>query len=682
MTKVQISPFLALLLAALIASCTIKDEFDNSQTITEDDYQDLISVRGDKGIDEAQRMVDSIYGAIKDPSPVEYWRKRNFDAYLLNESRNYDRSLEVIDSLIAYIESSELYPYMLNELALTYMYKGDIFNNYLFQYNRAYTYYARARTIGLNLDDRCLISRYDSRFGGVLYRRQNYLDAAEYFKKSIIALDDCDTPVAHFTRMQRRYDDIAISFARAGVYDSAMVYHNKAIDYINENRFNIDVDSGFVDIALGVIYGNMAQTLVQLGRPNDAEPLFKRSIALNSPPDHDNNDASLSMIHLAKLYMNRGNLAEAGTLLEAVEANVKIIPNPNTITRWLDARSDYHARSGNYQQALTDRLMHNAKQDSLNQTNLTLFNSEASNEYNYILAQRELERLRADNEIRSMWLYAVSIVISLFIVVMLLTYYAWRQSRKSNVLLSQLNDQINLQKRELESTVNQLREASIEKDRIMWMVAHDLRNPLGAIDSLSQLLDEDYVSEEGHEIVQQINFATRSAQKFIGDILLLADEDRIKLDTREADIDELLYRTVEMMQFRAKEKNQHLVYQGLGSAKIMKIDPEKITRAVFNLIGNAVKFSPKGGEVVVRAVEEGGNVCISVIDQGIGVPADMRDTIFDAFTKAKRSGTSGEKPYGLGLSIAKSIVTAHRGRILLNDNPDGGSIFCIELPTA
>lgn len=325
--------------------------------------------------------------------------------------------------------------------------------------------------------------------------------------------------------------------------------------------------------------------------------------------------------------------------------------------------------------------MHNAKQDSLNQTNLTLFNSEASNEYNYILAQRELERLRADNEIRSMWLYAVSIVISLFIVVMLLTYYAWRQSRKSNVLLSQLNDQINLQKRELESTVNQLREASIEKDRIMWMVAHDLRNPLGAIDSLSQLLDEDYVSEEGHEIVQQINFATRSAQKFIGDILLLADEDRIKLDTREADIDELLYRTVEMMQFRAKEKNQHLVYQGLGSAKIMKIDPEKITRAVFNLIGNAVKFSPKGGEVVVRAVEEGGNVCISVIDQGIGVPADMRDTIFDAFTKAKRSGTSGEKPYGLGLSIAKSIVTAHRGRILLNDNPDGGSMFCIELPT-
>lgn len=680
MARAQTNFILTVLCAVLLMSCAMSSDFDKSQTISEDDYQDLISLRSNVSIDAAQRMVDSIYATIRNPSPIEYWRKRNFDAYLYNERRDFDRSLEVIDSMITYIETSEYYPHMLNELALTYMYKGDIFNNYLFQYNRAYTYYARARAIGLNLDDRCLISRYDSRFGGVLYRRQNYLDAAEYFKKSIIALDDCDTPVAHFTRMQRRYDDIAISFARAGVYDSAMVYHNMAIDYINENRHNVDVDSGFVDIALGVIYGNMAQTLVQLGRPNEAEPLFRRSIALNSLPERDNNDASLAMIHLAKLYMERNNLEEAKSLLDSVEAVTKVIPNPNTIVRWLDARSQLFARMGNFQQALDDRLLHNFKQDSLMQVNLSLFNSEASNEYNYVLAQRELERLRADNEIRSMWLYAVSIVISLFVIVMLLTYYAWRQSRKSNVLLSELNNQINQQKKELESTINQLREASIEKDRIMWMVAHDLRNPLGAIDSLSQLLDEDIVNDEGHEIVQQISFATRSAQKFIGDILLLADEDRIKLDVREVDINELLYRTVEMMQFRAKGKNQQLVYQGLVSEKIVRIDPEKITRAVFNLIGNAVKFSPKGGEVVVKAEQNGDNFCISVIDQGIGVPADMRESIFDAFTKAKRSGTSGEKPYGLGLSIAKTIVTAHRGRILLNDHPDGGSIFCIELP--
>jgi signal transduction histidine kinase len=85
--------------------------------------------------------------------------------------------------------------------------------------------------------------------------------------------------------------------------------------------------------------------------------------------------------------------------------------------------------------------------------------------------------------------------------------------------------------------------------------------------------------------------------------------------------------------------------------------------------------------VLVDAKERNGSIEISVIDQGIGVPADMREDIFEAFTKAKRSGTSGEKPYGLGLSIAKSIVLAHNGTIRLSDNPDGGSIFTIELPS-
>jgi signal transduction histidine kinase len=309
-----------------------------------------------------------------------------------------------------------------------------------------------------------------------------------------------------------------------------------------------------------------------------------------------------------------------------------------------------------------------------------MFNTEAANEYNYTLAQKELERLRADNEIRSMWLYGVNIVISLFIIVLTVIYYAWRQLKKNNLLLNELNDEVNQKKLELESTVLRLKDASTEKDRIMWMVAHDLRNPLGAIDNLAQLLDHDLVSDEAKEVVSQISFATRSAQKFIGDILILADEDRIKVDARSTDLDELLYRTVEMMQFRAKEKGQNLVYDSLGHEKVIHIDPEKITRAVFNLIGNAVKFSPKSAKIVVNLKDEGGNVLISVIDYGIGVPADMREAIFESFTKAKRSGTSGEKPYGLGLSIARSIVRAHRGELELNDNPAGGSIFTIKLP--
>ncbi len=676
----KIVAVLALVLA--IHSCQVDEGQRFVQSISEDYYHQAVNVNRTMGADAAQQYADSLYYALANPTPVDYWRKRLFDAYLSDETGQHDRSLEIVDSLIAYIEDPSRYAGMQSYLALTFLHKGDIYNNYLFQNDRAYTNYVRARIIGLDLEDRCLTSAYDARFAIVLYRRQNYLDAVNYFQKALSNYDGCDDNVAHFTREQRWIDDIAISYAKAGRYDSAMVYHDQALNYIRENRFDVDVDSALVEMAQGVIYGNKAQTLVALGRLDEAEPLYRRSIELNGRTGFDINDANLARLHLSNLLMSIGRTDEVGALIAEVESYTQRHPNPTTIARMLDTRSRFRQLNGIYQLALQDRLLQNQLQDSLTRANMMVFDTDATSEYNYILAQQEVERLKNDNQLRTLWLFGGSIVFSLFAVVLLLFFYAWRQSKRSMTLLHELNEQISKQKQELESTVQQLRDASIEKDRIMWMVAHDLRNPLGAIDSLAQLLELEPVSEDGKELMNQIRFATRSAQKFIGDILTLADEDRIKVDARITDIEELIYRTVEMMQFRARDKGQQLIYDGLGFEKMVRIDPEKITRAVFNLIGNAVKFSPKGADIVVSLKDTSDKVAISVVDRGIGVPTDMREAIFESFTKAKRSGTSGEKPYGLGLSIAKSIVVAHRGDLKLSDNPEGGSIFTIELPTS
>jgi len=669
-------------LAVVLGSCQANTQQNIAHKIPEQAYNEAIAQLRVGGIEASQQFADSVYNSIDSPTPVDYWRKRIYDSYLSDLRGEHSRSLKILDSLIMFIEDPDRYASMQNQLAITYLYKGDTYNNYLFQNDQAYKSYVRARIIGLNLEDKCLISAYDARFAVVLYRRQNYLDAVNYFKKALQNYDGCDDEVAHFTREQRWMDDIAISFAKAGSYDSAMVYHKKALDFIDRTRFTIDIDSSLVDLARAVIWGNKAQTLVALGRADEAEPLFRRSIEINSGAGYDNNDANLTRLHLANLLISRGRLNEVDSLIQKVEAYTKIDTNPTTLGRLLDTRSRFRQMKGDYQLALNDRLLQSQLQDSINRANSMVFDAAATSEYNYILAQQEVERLSAVNQIRSLWLLAGSIVVFLFSVVLILIYYAWRQSKRSMILLQDLNDQINQQKIELESTVHKLKEASTEKDRIMWMVAHDLRNPLGAIDSLAQFLDTESTPEDNHEIVYQISFAAKSAIKFIGDILTFADEDSVKLDARDTDINELIYRTVEMMQYRAKEKNQNLIYNGLNNTKIIRIDPEKLTRAIFNLIGNAIKFSPKASNVLVDARERNGSIEISVIDQGIGVPADMREDIFEAFTKAKRSGTSGEKPYGLGLSITQSIVLAHNGTIRLCDNPGGGSIFTIELPQA
>jgi signal transduction histidine kinase len=101
---------------------------------------------------------------------------------------------------------------------------------------------------------------------------------------------------------------------------------------------------------------------------------------------------------------------------------------------------------------------------------------------------------------------------------------------------------------------------------------------------------------------------------------------------------------------------------------------------VSNLITNAIKFSPLRAEISVDMCLLGDRVCIWVKDQGIGIPEDMSEKIFDLFTPAKREGTGGEESFGLGLGISRQIVEALGGRIWYESEVDQGTIFYVELP--
>ncbi|RZK92209.1 MAG: ATP-binding protein, partial [Pedobacter sp.] len=112
----------------------------------------------------------------------------------------------------------------------------------------------------------------------------------------------------------------------------------------------------------------------------------------------------------------------------------------------------------------------------------------------------------------------------------------------------------------------------------------------------------------------------------------------------------------------------------------INIYAQKISRVVSNLIGNAIKFSEQGKAIKVQLEKRDNDVLIKVVDNGIGIPAKYGDDIFLLFTSSKRFGTKGEKSYGLGLSICKQIVVAHGGEIWHEENPTGGTVFCITLP--
>jgi len=154
----------------------------------------------------------------------------------------------------------------------------------------------------------------------------------------------------------------------------------------------------------------------------------------------------------------------------------------------------------------------------------------------------------------------------------------------------------------------------------------------------------------------------------------------INLHKTKADINEVVKQCVNLMQLIADKKNQKLLLSGLLRPLDIDMDRERIDRTINNLIGNAIKYSPTGETIAIGIEEKDKTVLITIKDNGIGIPANMHDEVFNMLSGIRRKGTAGEKSFGFGLSICKQIVEAHNGKIWVQSEPGKGSAFYVELP--
>ncbi len=130
-----------------------------------------------------------------------------------------------------------------------------------------------------------------------------------------------------------------------------------------------------------------------------------------------------------------------------------------------------------------------------------------------------------------------------------------------------------------------------------------------------------------------------------------------------------------------KNKNISLIFDTEMEEKVIAIDLDKIERVILNLLSNAMKFTPSGGSISVNTFEQDNNVVVSVKDTGIGIPEELQSAVFDRLVQVDRSFTKSSEGSGIGLSIAKSIIDMHKGRIYVNSRMGEGSEFIVELPS-
>jgi signal transduction histidine kinase len=225
------------------------------------------------------------------------------------------------------------------------------------------------------------------------------------------------------------------------------------------------------------------------------------------------------------------------------------------------------------------------------------------------------------------------------------------------------------------------------KDEFLSIASHDLKNPLFVIVCQAYLIQSKVppgtpMTEEAYDMINKISQHARTMQQIIADFLDFqsVEEGHIKLATKELDLNTIAQRIVENQQSYAADKDISLQFVPDEQLPCVTADGNRIEQVVQNLVGNALKFNPRGGEVEVRTHGLENAVLLEVSDRGPGLSPDDLQRVFNKYGKLSRTPTGGEKSSGLGLAICKKMVDLHGGEIGVRNNPDAGATFWFSLP--
>lgn len=251
--------------------------------------------------------------------------------------------------------------------------------------------------------------------------------------------------------------------------------------------------------------------------------------------------------------------------------------------------------------------------------------------------------------------------------------------------LSRVNNELSNLQRELAKQNVQLERLNTQKNQLLGMAAHDLRNPLGVISSYAEFLaDEaaDVLNAEQREFVATIRESSEFLLKMINDLLDISviESGQLRLDLAPVALAALLDRNLALNRVLAEKKQILIALRLDADLPVLSLDAGKIQQVLNNFLSNACKFSHPGTEVEVRLYRKGADAVIAVRDQGQGIPAAELERLFKPFQKTSVRSTAGESSTGLGLAIVRKIVAGHGGRVWVESEVGRGSTFSFSLP--
>ncbi|HAL81598.1 MAG TPA: hypothetical protein DCO83_04660 [Mucilaginibacter sp.] len=503
-------------------------------------------------------------------------------------------------------------------------------------YPKAFEYYKKALKLFQSSKDLNGVGTVYENIGEVMIAQKNYDSAIDYLSKSIdiaIKQDDKDG-------MSSVYTDFGLCYARKNQNRLALSYLNKSLQIASEYK---------------IVY-------------NEAYALIGFATVYNLQKDYKN--AYKYVIEGQKLAVKLGNLS--------IRSNAAL-----QLNRAL-------AGLGKYEEAYKLLRQYNDLNDSLNNNEsiqkLTTYNLEldfATKQQLFAQQQKEKDLLYQQKIKQQRLINAIFLTIILGMVAISVVYYRQkRKQQKINLMLEEKNKEVLLQKTSIDDQAQKLNGLNILKDRLISVLAHDLRAPLSTLIGLFNLLQDDTISHE--QMLQMIPGVLKKLEytsDFLDTLLFWINSqmENFENSTKSFFIKDVVAYETESYHEQAALKGINLV-DTVPDNIVIAADPNSIRIVIRNLITNAIKFSNENDTIEVSARrQDDQNYVISVKDTGTGMSEDQLHKLFKSKVNSK-AGTNNESGTGMGMLFCKDLVEKCSGKIWVTSKQGQGTEFSFTVP--
>lgn len=238
---------------------------------------------------------------------------------------------------------------------------------------------------------------------------------------------------------------------------------------------------------------------------------------------------------------------------------------------------------------------------------------------------------------------------------------------------------------ELRGVLEGLRESDQRKTEFLATLAHELRNPLAPLSTALTLLRRQLLApEQAQPYYEMMGRQIDHMVRLTNDLMEVSriTRGRIELRPEVLALDRVIQEAIELSRPLLDARRHELVLSLASGPCLVRGDGVRLTQVFSNLLNNAAKYTPPGGRIEIAMSQQDGEAVVCVRDNGIGIPADMRESVFGMFVQVSGTTRAAQGGLGIGLTLVKSLVELHGGRIRAHSNGSQGTEFRLELPLA